>query len=227
MTPGDAVAEAMGAGKKSMRWWRGMAMLQAPATLVLAGWLIWEINTEPTVLPYVIPITEETKVLGTIRAREWPKGGALYADVARRWIWTLRSRPVDDTTNVSLKLEAQRMSDIRSWERIDNMLKKEEAGRRKDSGIEISYDISSTPREVGTNKGHDYAIVDVEWCERAFGRSGGFSDMAGFHAVLTIVRRDPANTGELEANPLGLFVRDYAFQATGPCKQTQVAETKK
>src|ERR671919_592407 len=91
-TPADAMAEAMGVGKSSVWWWRLTAVSACISTIGLAAWLSWEIKSEPTVLPYVLLLDDETRVLDSIRAKEWQPGAAVYADVATRSSRRRRSR---------------------------------------------------------------------------------------------------------------------------------------
>lgn len=209
-TPADAMAEAMGVGRSSVRWWRLTAISACISTIGLAGWLCWEIKTEPTVLPYVLILDDETRVLDSIRAKEWQPGAAVYADVARRWVTNIRTRSPNDAVTNQLREEAKRLTDKSLYRQVSNLMVETDQELGGD-GIEVSAIVKATPLSVDT----DQALVRVEWRERKYKRGGSAGAWVGFYGTLAVTRVPPADTGEIQSNPLGLYITSFTFAASG------------
>jgi len=210
-TPADAMAEAMGVGKSSVWWWRLTAVSACISTIGLAAWLCWEVKTEPTVVPYVLILDDETRVLDSIRAKEWQPRGAAYADVARRWVTNIRTRSPNDAVTNQLREEAKRLTDKSLYRQVSNLMLETDE-QLKGDGIEVNPMVKATPLSVEA----DQALVRVEWKERKYKRGGNAGAWAGFYGTLSVARVEPAETGEIQSNPLGLYITSFTFAASGP-----------
>jgi type IV secretory pathway TrbF-like protein len=214
-TPRDEVAEAHGFGREGMRWWRLVALTQVPLTLAAAAGWAWEVYSEPRIVDRVVWVDSDNHRVLAQASVEVPEREAVYAAVARMWVWNLRSRSRDPVMNDQLQLEAQKLTDERAFKRIKTMLDHIEENVGKD-GIEVGKVIPATVREIGVDQGgNEYGIVDVTWRERRFGVDGGAGPGFGFHAKLRIMRQDVEASGEMQPNPFNLYVVDYAFEPTG------------
>lgn len=214
------MAEAMGAGRRNLEWWRATACATSTLALLLGGWLAYEIKSEPILEPYVIVVDEETRVLATLTAKNWNPGVENYTDVARRWVQLLQPRSIDDVTVTSMRTEAQRLTDKRAFERIGNMLVERDE-RLKKNGIELDPIVEAVPDpNYGPHLGDDFAIVNVRWKERKYGPTGAGAWL-GFFANVRVELIRHTDTGQIRDNPAGLYVTDFVFGASGPIRVSE------
>jgi type IV secretory pathway TrbF-like protein len=223
--PADEVAEAMGFGRKGMRWWRLIALCQIPLTAAaLLGWA-WESYTEPQVVPHIVWVDRDNmRVLATATPNNLTDREAVYVTVAKMWIWHLRSRSWDLAMNASNEREAQKYTSKRAYPQIKAMIDRvsEDLGCDKkecSDGIELGATIQALVRSIETDQaGNEFALVDVTWHERRYGKQG-VGDPFGFYAKLRIMEAPPDRTGEVPPNPFGRYVVGYQFQETGKVGQ--------
>jgi type IV secretory pathway TrbF-like protein len=224
--PADEVADAMGAGQKAMRWWRLLALAQVPLIAIFGGGWLFELYRDPQVVPRIFWVDNDNmRVLAEASVDNAPDREAIYGAVGRLWVWNIRSRAPHPVVNAAFEREAQKLSDQKAWRQIAAMieqLKKEHGCTEHEcqSGVEVAGVITAQVDEIRQDTaGNEFAIVDVSWRERKFGKDGGTGPVFGFTAKLHIMAKAPPRTGEMPPNPFGLYVMSYRFDRTGPANQ--------
>ena len=106
--------------------------------------------------------------------------------------------------------EAKRLTDKSLYRQVSNLMLETDEQLNGD-GIEVNAIVKATPLSVEA----DQALVRVEWKERKYKRGGNAGAWAGFYGTLSVARVEPADTGEIQSNPLGLYITSFTFAASG------------
>jgi type IV secretory pathway TrbF-like protein len=180
-------------------------------TVGLTGWLGWEIKTEPVLVPYVLILGDETRVLNTIQAKAWEPNAGVYADIARRWIWHIRTKSPDALVNRANLEDAKRMTAKALGPQMQ-ALADETAKQMKKDGLEVDIVMQTDPTLVENGS----AVVDVDWRERRYKPAGGAGEWVRMSGRLHLRAIPPKTTGEIEDNPSGIYVTSFTFQRVVP-----------
>jgi type IV secretory pathway TrbF-like protein len=174
--PRDAIIETLGFSKRAMLRANVISILSLMATLGLTGVAGYLYLKQPPVIPYVVVLDQDTKVINTIRAKPFEATDAVYADIARRWIVGIRSRsPIEPLTR-EVRLEAQRLSDKRIYGHVDALMKdQDEEVKAKNGRIAMGIEVSIEDMQLGPierakdpNTGQTLTTVKVSWKERLY-----------------------------------------------------------
>jgi type IV secretory pathway TrbF-like protein len=220
--PDDRIAAGLGFSVRALRRANVvalMALIVAGMGIAFAGWQVWK---APPVIPYVVVLDQDTKVINTIRAKPFEANDAVYADIARRWITGIRSRsPVDPLTR-EVQLEAQRLTDKRLYAQINNLMQQQRDELKNGrEGIEIGIEdmvLGPIEHTKEAKSGQTITVVKVTWKERKYRMEGGEGKWAALYAYVGMVEKPQTTTGELEANPLHIYVVSCTF---GPAYNEQ------
>lgn len=215
--PKDAMAEQMGVGRANVIWWRAITAILAIGNVITVGWLLWEIKHEPVIQPWVLTLKDETQILDSIQAKEWEPNAGIYADIARRWIWHIRTKSPDELVNRANLEDAKRMT-VKTLGQQMQALSDQTKEEFKKDGLEVDIIMETRPEIVEPGR----AVVDVEWRERKYKPTGGAGKWIKMAARVGLAQISPKNTGEIEDNPSGIYVISFSFQRIVP--PTPVAE---
>jgi type IV secretory pathway TrbF-like protein len=179
--PKDLIMEAVGVSSRAIRRANVISILALTGLIVALGGVGYLYLKQPPVIPYVVVLDQDTKVINTIRARPFEANDAVYADIARRWVVGIRSRsPIDPLTR-EVRLEAQRLTDKRLYGHIDALMKDQDdevkaKNGRVPMGIEVAIEdmqLGPIERQKDPNTGKTITTVKVSWKERLYRPSAG------------------------------------------------------
>lgn len=179
--PRDLIMEAVGVSAAAIRRANVISILALAGLIVALGGVGYLYLKQPPVIPYVVVLDQDTKVVNTIRARPFEANDAVYADIARRWVVGIRSRsPIDPLTR-EVRLEAQRLTDKRLYGHVDALMKDQDEevkakNGRVPMGIEVAIEdmqLGPIERQKDPNTGKTITTVKVSWKERLYRPSAG------------------------------------------------------
>lgn len=215
--PGEErIATTLGFSRRSMRRAQVVAFMALVVSLVSVSFALWRVWYQPPVIPYVVVLDQDTKVVNTIRAHPFEATDAVYADIARRWIVGIRSRsPVDPLTN-QVRNEAKRLTDQRAYRQIVEMMRQQDGELKEHEGIEIGIQemtLGPIAHQTDGKTGQVIITVKVDWRERKYRENGGEGKWVPLYAYVAMVEKPQGTTGEFEANPLHIYVIGCSFGA--------------
>lgn len=200
----------MGDLVRSRRNWKAVAHTALVISVVLAGGFILQAR-RATVVPYVVEVDAlgEMRTLGALAAAAPPERAILAA--LRRVVSNMRTMPSDARLlNVQLHQaqaflagDALQMFTQEVRTQSDKMQQMLRRGRTR-----YVEEVSSILKVPGESN-----VYRVAWRETA--DAGGVSEARGYEGHFKVTLMAPGAPEVLLENPLGIFVTDYTWSATG------------
>jgi type IV secretion system protein VirB5 len=198
--------ERIGSARVQARNWRLMALGGLLLSFGLAGGLVWQ-SVQSRVVPYVVEVDR----LGEARAvseadRAYDPTDPQIAWHLASFIRNVRSVSLDPVVTRGNWLAAYDFATGRAARFLDEHARSadpfERAGERT-----VSVQVTSVVRASDRS-------FQVKWIESEYER-GSLAGSARWTAMITLLRRPPANAEALRKNPLGIYVDavDWAREA--------------
>ena len=211
----DIVAHEAGMTAFSGACWRLAALILIPSVIILAGGYIYELKTEPKTETRVVFLNEQTRVMATAMARTWTPDDRAKANVARDWVWHMRSRDTGDAATATYRQVAATYTSQAAGEaanvllrELDTELEQGSDGSEDGYGMQVMGDILMSV--VGHDPETETAIVSVLWKERTWKDDGHTGPWEDRHMYVHIREIRNEETAKVMENGLDLYVVGFS-----------------
>lgn len=197
--------EAYGSYVAAANNWRIATLLSLLICLVAVGAFVWKSN-EQTITPYVVEVNQLGEVNRLFKADIASKPNATMVRTAlRNWIIGARTVYVDMRATADLinRTYSMTLPNSPAYLMLANYHRENDPYKRAaDETVEVTVNAIVPISDESWQ---------IEWNEIRRGRQGTILDEKQWQATVTIVLAVPKTEEQILANPIGLFVKQFAW----------------
>jgi Type IV secretory pathway, TrbF components len=198
-------SEAYGSYVAAANNWRIVALLSLLIGLVAVGAFVWKSN-EQTITPYIVEVNQLGEVNRLFKADVASKPNAAMVRTAlRNWIIGARTVYVDMRATADLinRTYSMTLPSSPAYTMLANYHRENDPYKRAaDETVEVTVNAIVPISDESWQ---------IEWNEIRRGRQGTILDEKQWQATVTIVLAVPKTEEQILANPIGLFVKQFAW----------------
>ncbi|WP_229180217.1 type IV secretion system protein [Bradyrhizobium ivorense] len=187
--------------------WRMAALGSIAVAVIAVSGLVW-VSGQAKVVPYAVQLNGNNEVVRVQRADVMARPNANEMRAAlRKWVIGAR------TVYVDLRAEQAMVDETYAMTLPDSPAYQNLANYHRDSNPYTRAANETVEVEVKAVVPVSDETWQVEWTETTKQRSGKIVDTKQWQGTFTVLISPPTNEAQIMVNPLGVYVRQFAWTA--------------
>jgi len=198
-----AFAGLIGSALSERDFWKRFGVVSAVVNLGLVGVCVW-LAMRSTLIPYVIELGEDTRVVRARLAEQFVPSDANYRGLAQTWVRMTR--------RVSHDPFSMQQDIIWAYDRTSGPAHTKLNEYYQSRGGLVPADKRMRSIEDVLILKQDARIFQVDWTEKVYSARGDLLATDRWRARLTFEHHQPTTESQVRKNPIGLYVVDFEWQ---------------
>lgn len=185
--------------------WRRIAFMMGLIAIIAIGGLIFQ-STKTTVVPYVIELGTDGNVTTIARATEanYTPKQAQVKHLLSELVLKMRNVATDPVVYKNNWLSAYGFLTPSAAKKMNDVIEKENQMKRLEKKQTVQIQVKSI-NPISDN------TYQIRWAEEVYEADGGRSEVYNMTGLFTIELATPKDEKEIINNPLGIYIKDFAW----------------